>query len=639
MSINEDVSTFSEDLSRAFASKSSILSSRVSKLVREKISGHKNSDRELKEEYLRRNPKQINPYAFAWSYKTKKDVNFDGIDLNRHTAISGMTGAGKDMVHDCLKEEALKRGNAIVDFDPKMDLASLKRFLALNKKYDRKCYVFSDVLPNSDKCNPILEGPNNVVVDRTFSIFDWGEPYYSDANYVGLIDGVAALRAQGKKTSLMNIHKYMENNLKTKETLNIINKLRMINDSSFGKILSGGDDAVTFSKISEEGASIYIGLSTLGYPQIASFIAKLFIYELMYHSYETYADFTKTEKEKLKNPFMVHVNEMESVVDENFMHAYNKVRGAGIGFKCSFQTVHDLDTISPVFKKRFIANTNSFIIGHSHEPEEKDYLSKVIGTHNSQKQTEQLQDGIESGMASVRTTREFNCHPDLLGELGVGDFVVVNNLPRKHIDLIHTWLPLDSTDPDNSLLDKYLGGKSLDEVKLKIDENIGNVKLSKINYLENLKKDLDMIDGKLVAPRLNAKITRLEWCERAFDYLVETIFKDSDNQLKNVKVVIGECKGEKTYAHTVKTGEDEYKIVINKALDSTSEIFENLAHECVHCCVGLDYDHGKVFKELALEVGLRPPLSKATGSKSFLRNIKAFINEFGEFPDEWENYE
>jgi hypothetical protein len=384
------------------------------------------------------------PDAFGYSLRIKSDIGLGPVDLNRHTVVCGTTGSGKNVTLDNLVENRLKAGLPVVMIDPKGDNKALLKFKKLNAHYNRKCYIFSESYPLSDSCNPILEGEASTIVNRLFSIFDWGEPYYADTNYVALEKAVYALKSNNVPVTISALLNYLETNLKDKETQNIINKLSKIDKSAFGEILSAKEDSITFSKIRADRASIYIGLSTLGFPEVSQAIGKLFVYELMYHSYKTFSEFIDPDF-KLPPPFMVVIDELGSVITEDFISLINKCRGAGIGVCVSFQLLSDLDCISDQFRDQLIGNMNNFFIGHTHVPTEAEYWSKMLGTSQGRKFTHQTEDDEDQSKGSVREVEEFLVHPSIFKKLKIGQFVIKSFLPNNYLDVVKVHMRIDKS--------------------------------------------------------------------------------------------------------------------------------------------------------------------------------------------------
>ena len=407
----------------------------VAILIKKKIQKLSKENQGINLSFLEVKEDWYHPDAFAYSLSSRKDIGFNQIDLNRHSVVCGTTGAGKNITLDCIIENRLKSNLPVVMIDPKGDNKALLKFKRLNEFYGRKCYIFSETSPLSDSCNPVLEGEASTIVNRLFAIFDWGEPYYADMNYIALEKAVHGLKNSQVPVTIKALFQYLDSNLKTKETQNIINKLSKIDRSAFGRLLDGGKDAVTFSKIRADQASIYIGLSTLGFPEVSQAIGKLFVYELMYHSYKTFAEFINPNY-KIPTPFTVIIDELGSIVTDDFISLINKCRGAGIGVCVSFQLLSDLDSISPQFKDRLIGNMNNFFIGHCHVPIEAEFWSKMMGTAQGRKFTYQTEDDFEQTTGSVRDVEEFLVHPSIFKNLKIGQFVIKSFFPNNYLDVV-----------------------------------------------------------------------------------------------------------------------------------------------------------------------------------------------------------
>jgi hypothetical protein len=393
----------------------------------------------IKPEFLNRKVKVTNPFGVAYSYKFECDIDFRYVDLNRHTLICGATGAGKSVTLETIMfarvlKDKIKIGMPVIFIDPKGDIDALKKFKALNENQGKKCYIFSEVWPDSDKCNPVLDGSTSAILNRLFTIFEWGEPYYADTNYIALEKAIMALKSNGLPVTIDALHEYISTNLESKVTINIINKLSKIKNSEFGRLLSAKEDAVTFSRIREEGASIYIGLSTLGFPETSSMIGKLFVYELMYHSYEVLADFSNTKN--VNTSLSVFIDELGSVITPDFISLINKCRGAGIGVTVAFQTLADLNHIGEQFRDQLIGNMNNFFIGHTHVSSEAEYWAGLNSTVESMKETRMIDGDEEMEKGSRRNVQEYLVHPSVFKELSVGEFVIRSFFPQKYVDLV-----------------------------------------------------------------------------------------------------------------------------------------------------------------------------------------------------------
>src|SRR5436190_1593569 len=57
------------------------------------------------------------------------------------------------------------------------------------------------------------------------------------------------------------------------------------------------------------------------------------------------------------------------------------------------------------------------------------------------------------------------------------------------------------------------------------------------------------------------------------------------------------------------------KIIIRSVTDDVTSIVEAVAHQCVHAAVGAQEGHGKGFREVALRIGLEPPMRTSKAGK------------------------
>src|SRR5690606_16999202 len=212
------------------------------------------------------------------------------------------------------------------------------------KQYKKPCYIFSEHYKDSISLNPVLEGTINQVVDRIMRSFEWTEPYYRDASRRSLTKALQKLEKDKETFTLKKIFDELVR-LENKDNIGLISKLEAILVSDFGRILnSDGPNALTLSKVREEGACLYIGLSTQGYGETATAVGKLFVGGLLYTSYKT---LSREESKGLENPISIYFDEFGSLVTPEFIELQNKCRGAGMELTLAVQTASDIDRVNP----------------------------------------------------------------------------------------------------------------------------------------------------------------------------------------------------------------------------------------------------------------------------------------------------
>jgi len=150
--------------------------------IRKQLDRYKNEQKPFNLSMLEVKEDWYHPDAFGYSLVTKKEMGLEQIDFNRHTAVAGATGAGKNVTLENIEEHRLKAGIPIIHIDPKGDNQALLRFKELNEYYGRKCYIFSETYPLSDCCNPILEGEPATIINRIFTCTHYSTPFSITSN-------------------------------------------------------------------------------------------------------------------------------------------------------------------------------------------------------------------------------------------------------------------------------------------------------------------------------------------------------------------------------------------------------------------------------------------------------------------------
>jgi hypothetical protein len=328
----------------------------------------------------------------------------------------------------------LRKSKPIIFFDPKGDTEALTTFKNLCLKYKRPCYIFSEHQADSVSINPLLEGSVNQVTDRIMRAFDWSEPYYRDASRRSLSKVLMNLEKINKPFSLKLILDELIQ-IESKENLSLITKLEAIQVSDFGRILNTDKDGLTLTKIRNEQACLYIGLSTQGYGETASAVGKLFLGELLHNSYKTLSH-SKNPRAGLEKPVSVYFDEFGSIVTPEFIELQNKCRGAGMELCMAVQTPSDIDRITPDLTKQVIENAGNIFILKQRISESAQFLAESIGTVIAKKQTYRIEDGQRQDLGSEREVNELIVHSDIIKNLGIGQCILLRQGPTK-VNLIN----------------------------------------------------------------------------------------------------------------------------------------------------------------------------------------------------------
>jgi hypothetical protein len=81
------------------------------------------------------------------------------------------------------------------------------------------------------------------------------------------------------------------------------------------------------------------------------------------------------------------------------------------------------------------------------------------------------------------------------------------------------------------------------------------------------------------------------------------------------------------------------KLIVRCNTDDPVAILEAVVHQCCHAAVGVQEGHGKAFRELALRIGLEPPMRTSRAGKRLTERLHALSAELGPFPNARLNFE
>ncbi len=384
----------------------------------------------IKRESLLCKKKTLNPEALGVDCSNKKELLLKDINFKRHSLIIGASGFGKTNLLSLIQEHCIKTGKPILFWDPKGDFEAQTTFKNLCDKHGRTCYIFSESNPDSVSLNPILEGTVNQVADRIMRSFDWSEQFYKDCAYRILVKVLRELERGNSEFTLKNIHFLLVSKYDTSENSGLITKIELILESDFGRLLNAGKEGLTLSKIRDQKACLYIGLSTQAYGETAVSIGKLFLEELLYNSYMTLRDQESLTK-GLKNPISANFDEFGALVTTQFIELQNKCRGAGIELIMAVQSASDIDRVNPDLTKQIIENSGNIFVMKQRLDEGASLFANSIGTILEEKRTYATEDEENSGRGTVRETNALVVHPDLIKNLRVGQCVLLRHDPTK----------------------------------------------------------------------------------------------------------------------------------------------------------------------------------------------------------------
>jgi conjugal transfer pilus assembly protein TraD len=365
--------------------------------------------------------------ALGIDTRTKEPVYLFDFDFRRHSFIVGAAGFGKTNLITILQEHALKSNKPVIFIDPKGDLGALNSFKKLCEKWGRTCHVFSEHHKESISLNPLRDGSVTQICEKIMNSFEWTEPHYRTCSSQALYKVVSKIKKEEKNVTLERIY-YELREILDKDNSGIYNKLEGIMHSDFAPVLSS-DEAKTFKEIRDERACLYVGLSALGYPEIAKTLGKFFLGDLFLNAYDALK--SNEGNEALRNPISVFIDEFGALVTPEFLELQNKCRGAGIELTMAVQTASDIDRICPALTSQIIENAGNIFVLKQRLDSAASLFADAIGTVLTKKKTYRFEGDSRSEMGSERESHELIVHPDVIKNLRIGQCVALRHSPTK----------------------------------------------------------------------------------------------------------------------------------------------------------------------------------------------------------------
>ncbi|MGQ4068873.1 TraM recognition domain-containing protein (plasmid) [Enterococcus mundtii] len=206
--------------------------------------------------------------------------------------------------------------------------------------------------------------------------------------------------------------------------------VNMLIDSELGHLFDTSEKGVEeldLLKDSKNNEVMFLTLNGLVYKDYIKTLAQFFVTEVNYLASENYI-YSNFE------PFLLICDEPSVYLNDSFLDAVNKGRGAGLHTIFSPQMLADIDRIDPILTRQLVGNCNTYFIGQVNSGEEIDTWTSLIGTYNDIEKTSMVEqeygysdlektDWISS-RGTVRNVRNFIVHPDELRDVRQGEFIV-----------------------------------------------------------------------------------------------------------------------------------------------------------------------------------------------------------------------
>ena len=323
-------------------------------------------------------------------------------DLVRHISIVGQSGVGKTVFGQLLMFQQIAKGGGLVFIDGKLDGLSLDELYRMAAYHGRQndVLVINPGNPQfSNTYNPILYGDPDEVADRIVALIpstesDAGADHFKQAAKQGCTVLVAALQKTGlaytfidlvillcsprdlmalearlpvcnERTNLsifLDQYKVPDKTgnktidiKRLKETFGGIGgRLFTFGTGQFGEIMNVTSPEVNLFEAMRANKIIYVMLPTMGKSQTASNLGKMFLGDA-----KTAFSWLQAlrEEEKPDPPLLFFMDEAGSYATESMARPFEQNRSAKVILCPAYQTVANLEAVSPEFLQMVVGNT------------------------------------------------------------------------------------------------------------------------------------------------------------------------------------------------------------------------------------------------------------------------------------------
>ena len=408
-----------------------------------------------------------------------RQVMLSDREANTHTLVLGTTGSGKTVTVLNMVESAIDRGLPVVYIDGKGDQALAESVVDYAWSKGRPAYLFS--LAGESCCyNPLASGGYSAKKDRIIELRDWSEDHYRKLAEGYMQTVFKVLEAVEIKTDLVTVADHMSTDrlqaLIRKSTKRLGERraqalsdqveahkpaeahveslraeIRNLAWSEVGHLFAthpdgagevaedddgalggftggeGGSAVLELQRAIEEQAVVYFCLPALQFPALADLLGKLVINDL-----KSAAHSQLVKPAAARRPIYTVFDEFSVFAGEQVLNVINMGRSAGLHAVLATQSVADIGRAVPLTPDHFIrqvfSSCNTYLVQRLNAPEDATLVAEAIGTKDDFAHTAQL-DGLGStGMGSVRRTKSFVVHPDVIKQLPMGEAIFVNKI-------------------------------------------------------------------------------------------------------------------------------------------------------------------------------------------------------------------
>ncbi len=373
------------------------------------------------------------PNALGWAPMERIHILNDDFDNYCNTLVCGGTGSGKTVFLNTLINRCAMKGIPHVVVDPKGDMDELIKFITMNKFYKREFLIFTVIKGFKNKTigyNPVKDGSFSEIADRIIEAFTWSESYYMNESKMALIYVIQEIQKKGEIVTLERIYnRLVEGDYDQKSISGLKSQLLAICKSDFGPLLNN-DNSLSLTELRHENKNIFIGLCSGSHPTIASSIGKLLIGDLRSHSAKVVGLENQDRTEAYPLSFEIFFDEFAHFVSRSILEVCNKNRASKISVTLCVQSLSDLSIEENDFFDKLIENIKNRIIFQQEGPKNVDLAMKLGGTSEVMKKSEQVKEGSETGLGSMRYAHRLRFTGETIRNLNKGQCLIKIASPR-----------------------------------------------------------------------------------------------------------------------------------------------------------------------------------------------------------------
>jgi len=370
--------------------------------------------------------------------------------VNQVVIVLGTTGAGKTITLRRFYNHAIKKGYPLIIVDGKPDDGDINWLQELANKNNRSFYGFN--CGQYHHYDPLTDGGYTELKDKIISLKDtWENDYYRSISEDYLQTTFEVLLREGSPIDLSKVVECLNyDNLrelvrhikdpelthrveslehyKRDDIVGLQAHLNILVHSELGQFFKKDDSSFRLKQVIDNGGVAYFALPALRFPSFSKVLGKLVINDL-----KAIID-RNTSKKKIFTVF----DEFSVFAGEQVLNLVNMGRGKGVHAVFGTQGLADLDKVDETFKSQILNCTNTMICHRLNDQESAETIAAWIGTADMFNVTAQVNlKDREPGMGSVRQSKEFIVHPDVIKqELHTGEVIFVSKVDGFRQDKI-----------------------------------------------------------------------------------------------------------------------------------------------------------------------------------------------------------